>query len=177
VDYYDSLPDAALFLHSHRYSYHSEDLLVLLWRLHGRVGGEERFSFSDSYCNINGAVWGTREDPGRSYLKENWDAWLGRHLGGYEPPFPVLLDRCCAQFVAGRERIRSRPLSFYEEALAVVNEAEEGSEESRKKGLLMEWVWHVVFGESWVAEDVAELLPRVGDFDQATLEERAWCVQ
>ena len=25
--------------------------------------------------------------------------------------------------------------------------------------------------------DVAELLPRVGDFDQATLEERAWCVQ
>lgn len=39
VDYYDALPERAVFLHSHRYAYHQEDLLALLPALDVHRGG------------------------------------------------------------------------------------------------------------------------------------------
>ena len=75
-----------IFLHSHRYAYHQEDLLTLLYDLDLR----------HEYCNLNLAVWGTHEDPSRSMLYERNREWIERHLG----PLPnLLLDRCCAQCV------------------------------------------------------------------------------
>ena len=52
-------------------------------------------------------------------------------------------------------------------------------EESRNVGLLMEWVWHMVFGEGAVVEDeaVRGLLDRVNEIEQAVLGERSWCVK
>ena len=58
VDYYDSLPRSVIFLHSHRYAYHQEDLLVLLYRL------DADRDWSGSYCNINHAVWGYKVSEG-----------------------------------------------------------------------------------------------------------------
>ena len=176
MDYYDVLPRSVVFLHSHRYAYHQEDLLILLRRLDtGRDWDEE-------YCNINHAVWGYGEDPSRSYFNSQWSSWLGSHLGvgGSAPPPHPVLERCCAQFIVGRSRILSRPLSFYEEALGRMYDAEpHPSEESRRAGLLMEWVWHMVFGEGPVADDEAleALLGRVDDIEQAVLGERSWCVR
>jgi len=79
--------------------------------------------------------------------------------GGGAPP---LLERCCAQFLVGRSRIRRRPRSFYEAALEqmakhVDDDDAQAGRTSRKWGLLMEWSWHVIFGapKSLHLEDAA----------------------
>lgn len=90
-----------------RFSYHQEDILLLLRLLEDKLGGID-------YCNINRVVWGCKEDPNRIYLTRHWEDWLGSWLG---PLPPLLLDRCCAQFVVHRDRIRRLPWDFYQEAL------------------------------------------------------------
>jgi hypothetical protein len=154
-------------LHSHRYSYHQEDILTLLPRLLD--------AGADSYCNINSAVWGHREDPSRSLLSRHWADWIGEHLGEYEGDSPRAMDRCCAQFLVTRGRVLARPVEFYERALEVLDRAEPGTEESREGGLVMEWIWHIVFGEDFVVSEVEELARRADTFDVATLEKRPWC--
>jgi len=70
-------------------------------------------------------------------------------------------------------------VEFYKEALRRCNEAEVGSEESREVGLVMEWIWHVVFGEEMVVamDDVRKVQGRVQEFDLAVLSDRPWCVR
>jgi len=106
--------------------------------------------------------------------------WLGEDFPpGEDKTFPhPILERCCAQFVVGRERIRRRSKEFYERALEVMYSAKD-KEESRKMGLLMEWVWHMIFGEPQIIDrdEVKNLLPSLMDFEQASLRQRNWCVE
>jgi hypothetical protein len=180
IQYYDNLPKSMVFLHSHRYSYHSEDLLILLPIMKAKIASGLT-DFVNEYCNINSAVWGVKEGN-RAALKTQWDSWMHEYLGSYNKEttwgIPVY-DRCCAQFIVGRERILLRPKQFYVDALDMCNEATEGAEDSRTMGLTLEWIWHVVFGESHIVpqDDVASLLDKVDMFDQATLEHRPWCLR
>ena len=80
------------------------------------------------YCNLNRVVWGFKEDKTREWLRKNWggvetagarangsdDEWLTSWLG---PLPPLLIDRCCAQFVVHRDRIRQQPRAFYAAAI------------------------------------------------------------
>ena len=135
VDYYDILPRSVVFLHSHRYAYHQEDIVILLHRLASRGA-----DWSDKYCNINMAVWGYKEDEDREWLRYHWGKWLGKHFGDFSDapgnggrphPHPIL-DRCCAQFIVGRDRIYLRGREFYEEALSVMYEAEDAEDKVRQ---------------------------------------------
>ena len=159
VDYYDALPRAMVFLHGHRYAYHMEDVLGLLADL-------DVASFD--YCNLNFAVWGTHEDPERRLLyNDTHRPWLEAHLG---PLPPLLFDRCCAQFLVTRDRVRARPRAFYEAALAHayydVEPLPEGDKEANRQiGLLFEWLWHHIFGEPPVDPDVADIVPDIEETD------------
>ena len=159
VDYYDALPRAMVFLHGHRYAYHMEDVLGLLADL-------DVASFD--YCNLNFAVWGTHEDPERRLLYDDTHRpWLEAHLG---PLPPLLFDRCCAQFLVTRDRVRARPRAFYEAALAHayydVEPLPEGDKEANRQiGLLFEWLWHHIFGEPPVDPDVADIVPDIEETD------------
>jgi hypothetical protein len=154
-------------------------------------------------------VWGLKEDPQRLYLKQHWSEWLGKWLGGAEgaPPPEPLLDRCCAQFVVHRDRVRRLPLAFYQEALGEREEGPQrlylcvcfespdpvivrvdatdrmyrctgGREESRLCGLLMEWVWHLIFGEVAVQdEELRPLLPLLPHADRLSITKRSSCLR
>lgn len=170
VDYYDRLPQAAAFLHSHRHAYHQEDLLSLLNDL------DPPAQWEGGYCNLNSVVWGTREDPSRALLYRNFSAWAQRHLG---PLPPLLLDRCCAQFAVTRTRILSRPRSFYEDALAVALDPalnESDREQNRQRGLLFEWLWHHIFGQQAVNPDLRYLVPNLHHTDMVYAQHRPHCV-
>ena len=147
-----------VFLHGHRYAYHQEDVLSLLADL-------DALSEPPAYGSLNSAVWGLAEDPDRKPLYLDNRAWLERWLG---PLPPLLLDRCCAQFVVRRDRVLRLPRAFYEEALShAYYDAEplpEGDvEENRMVGLLFEWLWHYLFGEEAVNPELADFVPRVVD--------------
>lgn len=163
VDYYDRLPEFAIFLHSHRYAYHQEDLLSILNDL-----------VPTHYCNLNSVVWGNKEDPDRKLLYQDHRSWVEEFLG---PLPPLLLDRCCAQFVVHRDRIRSRPLAFYDKALAVALAADErDTEANRQLGLLFEWLWRFIFGEDPVAPDAAFLIPNLNHTDIVYMDRRPPCL-
>ena len=64
-------------------------------------------------------------------------------------------------------------------------------EESREMGLLMEWVWHYIFGEEAISKELlrdvggggsigggggSDIVNKLWEFEQATLEGRSWCV-
>lgn len=59
------------------------------------------------------------------------------------------LCRCCGQFVVTRERVRGRPLAFYEEALTrvVQSRSSDDGEAARLYPWLFEYLWHVIMGE------------------------------
>lgn len=165
VDYYDRLPEFAVFLHSHRYAYHQEDLLSILNDL-----------VPTHYCNLNSVIWGNREDPDRTLLYHHHRSWVEDFLG---PLPPLLLDRCCAQFVVHRDRIRSRPLAFYEKALAVaLDDAvdERDTEANRQLGLLFEWLWPFIFREQPIAPDAAFLIPDLNHTDIVYVDRRPPCL-
>ncbi|KAJ8603667.1 hypothetical protein CTAYLR_010029 [Chrysophaeum taylorii] len=152
----------------HRYAYHQEDVLTILNDLQP----------VDSYCNLNSAAWGTREDPERRLLYRDHRAWVERALG--EPIPDLLLDRCCAQFAVHRDRILSRPREFYEEALEVALDPaldEADPEQNRQRGLLFEWLWHHIFGEPPIAPDVAALVPDIAELDIVYLRDRPACLR
>lgn len=114
---------------------------------------------------MNRVLWGTKEDPDKAYLREQW-YWLEPHLGPL-PPGALLLDRCCAQFVVTRDRVRAVPLAFYQEALARAYAAAEApSDASRKFGLLLEWLWHYVLGEPAANPEFEHLLPQLPGLDR-----------
>ena len=123
---------------------------------------------SFDYCNLNFAVWGTHEDPERRLLYDDTHRpWLEAHLG---PLPPLLFDRCCAQFLVTRDRVRARPRAFYEAALAHayydVEPLPEGDKEANRQiGLLFEWLWHHIFGEPPVDPDVADIVPDIEETD------------
>ena len=67
-------------------------------------------------------------------------------------PLPLIGTYCCAQFIVARERILSRPLSFYTHALTLVDGTVPDicSPVPPKRSshcYVLEYLWHVVFGE------------------------------
>ena len=171
IDYYEHLPRSILFLHGHRYAYHQEDLLILLNQIRQR-------DYVDSYCNINSVAWGTLGEN-NELLARHWEEWIGGWLGEMpETEGGWIFDRCCAQFIVGRERIRRYPKRFYEEALEVMyREGGEGKEESRKVGLVMEWIWGYIFGGGVLGEGLERLVEKIGEVEQVSLRDRSWCFE
>jgi hypothetical protein len=52
----------------------------------------------------------------------------------------------------------------------------EGKDESRKCGLLMEWLWHFIMGEEAVQPELSPLIPLLPDVDRLVLSRRPSCL-
>ena len=120
IENYDDLPDVAIFMHAHRWSWHNDDILdndaaMMIRRLSlNRV-------WREGYMNMR-CSW----DPGcpdwmhpgeveedmfkqeQSLLAKSWS-----ELFPLDEVPSVLAQPCCAQFALSSERIQARPLSSY----------------------------------------------------------------
>lgn len=120
IDHYDNLPDVAMFMHSHRYAWHNNDVLDNDAAQMIRFLSAERVT-REGYMNLR-CHW----DPGcpawlhpgaieRNYEKqEEWliaESWS--ELFPLDPIPPVLSQPCCAQFALSRDRMLALPLSRY----------------------------------------------------------------
>ncbi|KAK2804806.1 hypothetical protein FQN51_001448 [Onygenales sp. PD_10] len=149
IDHYESLPDIAIFMHSHRISWHNEEALV--WdavELIKRLSSERlmREGYMNMRCN-----WGPgcpdwmhpgklEVDPGKqeeTMLARSWSQLFPR------TDIPqVLAQPCCAQFAVSRDRILANPKSryvFYRDWLLRTELSDYIS------GRVWEYLWHVVF--------------------------------
>ena len=120
IDHYDTLPDIAIFMHSHRHAWHNNELFgfdaaEMIRRLSSDRVWREGYMNLRCHWNPGCPSW---MHPGS--IDENWyrpeEPVVARSWSEIFPndPIPVVLGQaCCSQFALSRERILSIPKSQY----------------------------------------------------------------
>jgi len=135
IDYYDRLPNSTAFVHGHRYSWHtSRDATYILTNLRWHD-----YPYLD--FNLQWQVAQTKINADYRVISENWDELYREYLG----ELPDQLNfYCCGQFVVSRERIRLRPLQFYQQLFDFVIDERISTYSSSH---LLEYTWSYILGE------------------------------
>ncbi|KAJ5421581.1 hypothetical protein N7491_010026 [Penicillium cf. griseofulvum] len=161
VDHYDKLPDVAVFMHSHQFAWHNDNLFAgnaadLLRRLN--LNRVIREGYMNTRCGFGpgcpawmhpGAV---EEDESKQE-----EIMLARAWGELFPdqPIPSVLSQpCCAQFALSRDRIQSIPRArfvFYRDWLLSTDLSDYIA------GRIWEYLWQFIFtGEAVLCVDENE---------------------
>lgn len=149
IDHYDNLPDVMVFMHSHRWSWHNDDLLdndgaQMIKRLSSERVTREGYMNMRCHWDPGCPDWmhpgATEEDINKqeeTLLAKSWS-----ELFPLDPIPKVLAQPCCAQFALSRDRIHSIPLSrfvFYRDWLLRTSLSDYIS------GRVWEYIWQFVF--------------------------------
>jgi hypothetical protein len=138
IKYYESLPEFTLFVHGHYIDWHQlEPLDVII----------NNIKFDKEYKNINSIGIDDRRGCRRSFKFEDfrrvWKEIFEEELLEIKDNF---YDKCCAQFLVHRDRIRLRSKEFYIRIENyIIKNDKEGHE--GKVGYYLEYIWHYIFGE------------------------------
>jgi len=136
VQNYDDLPPHVMFLHAHRFSWHSEtDAVHMIKKF--RWGEQDYISLSTSMGTPiphDAKEWST--------IAEVWDSLYAPELGY---PLPEEINcPCCAQFAVTRNAILRRSKNFYQNMLNWLLTTEM---ETHYSGRVLEHTWHLIFGK------------------------------
>ncbi|KAI9874685.1 MAG: hypothetical protein M1830_009415 [Pleopsidium flavum] len=149
IDHYHNLADVMVFMHSHRWSWHNDDILdndgvQMIKRLSSERVTREGYMNLRCHWDPGCPDWmhpgATEED-----INKQEETMLARSWSELFPldPIPnVLAQPCCAQFALSRDRIHSIPLSrfiFYRDWLLRTSLSDYIS------GRVWEYIWQFVF--------------------------------
>ncbi|KAJ5593133.1 hypothetical protein N7537_010037 [Penicillium hordei] len=158
VDHYDQLPDVAVFMHSHQFAWHNDNLFAgdaaqLLRRLN--LNRVIREGYMNTRCGFGpgcpawmhpGALEADESKQEEIMLARAW----GELFPDQEIP-SVLAQPCCAQFALSRDRIRSIPRArfvFYRDWLLSTDLSDYIT------GRIWEYLWQFIFtGEAVLCVD------------------------
>ncbi|KAH1711141.1 hypothetical protein KXX35_006660 [Aspergillus fumigatus] len=142
IDHYDSLPSTIAFLHSHRAGF------FMAWHvdapLHDNVAAMRALQLD--FVQRNGYV----------NLRCNWNPGcraadrLNRHVTEQQKFLAKPKEigaACCAQFAVSREQVLQRPREDYIRFRQWVIDTDKDDASS---GRVMEFLWHVIFGQEAV---------------------------
>ncbi len=139
VKFYDVLPEYTLFLHGHYLDWHQRtpiDKIINNIILDKQYININDLGVDDRYDNCFNKYYGS--------LKLVWDELFLDTLGPIQSRY---YDKCCAQFVVHRDRIKLRPKKFYERLINYIINKDNG-----EIGYVLEYVWHNIFGENPIME-------------------------
>lgn len=149
LDFYDDLPDVSIFMHSHRYTWHNDDLLNFdSGEMIKRLSSErvQRQGYMNMRCHwMPGCPeWihpGQMEED-RQKLEQSLMASAWAELFPMKPIPSVLAQPCCSQFALSRDKIRSIPrerYSYYRDWLL------RSEIRDTMSGRIFEYLWQVIF--------------------------------
>jgi hypothetical protein len=149
IDHYNNLSDVNIFIHSHRFAWHNNDLLDNdVVQIISRLSAErvQREGYMNLRCHWDPGCpsWmhpGTLEED-INKQEETMVAKSWSEIFPLDPMPNVLAQPCCAQFAISKDRIRSIPLArfvFYRDWLLRTNLSDYIS------GRVWEYVWQFVF--------------------------------
>ena len=149
IDHYDTLPAISIFVHSHRYAWHNNDLLdsdmaTAVRRLNAdyvrRQGYMNLRCHMQPGCSDNLRLDATKKDVHKPEVLIFRKVWDQLHPG---QPLPKTLSApCCAQFAVSGDRIRSISRDQYRAWRTWLLETEL---ESGVSGRVWEYMWHYIF--------------------------------
>ena len=149
IDHYDSLADVNIFMHSHQFAWHNDDLLdqnaaLMIQRLSSERVQREGYVNLRCHWHPGCPDWmhpgATEVDINKQeevLLAKSWS-----ELFPMDEIPDVLAQPCCAQFAISKDRIRQLPLSryvFFRDWLLRTPLSDALS------GRVWEYVWHYLF--------------------------------
>ena len=120
IDHYDDLPDVMMFMHSHRWSWHNDDILdydavEMIKRLSSERVTREGYMNMRCHWDPGCPDWmhpgNLEEDMYKQEESLIAKAWS--ELFPLDPVPQVLAQPCCAQFALSKERVLSIPKSRF----------------------------------------------------------------
>ncbi len=137
ITHYDNLPEYSIFIHGHYIDWHQNmNIIDIINGLNNIVVNKKI-----NYLNFNNRSWNGQFY--NDYRKNIWNKLFLEELG----PIPdKLYDKCCAQFIVNKDRIRLRSKKFYENLLnfSLTNNMDT---KYSNFGHVLEYLWHYIFGE------------------------------
>ena len=151
--FWDHLPERMAFLHGHDRAWHQE-AYNMHYTLRNLCYKKYEYASLNAFHPVKGP--NPKYKPYWKIVTSNWKLvapWLGKN-----PPKGGFMDKCCAQFVVTRERVKKRPKAFYEMVLATMTDPKKNymrAADGKNWGwdLIHFWeaIWHFIFGEpAWV---------------------------
>lgn len=149
IDHYESLADVNIFMHSHRYAWHNDQLLDRdAVQMVNRLSPErvQREGYMNMRCDwLPGCPnWLdiSATELNRNKKEEVEIAGIWPELFPGEPIPHVLAQSCCSQFAVSRDRIRALPKARY---VHLRNWLMRTPLRDSISGRIWEYVWHFVF--------------------------------
>ena len=149
IDHYDTLPDVSIFMHSHRYAWHNNDILnndayEMITRLSNERVTREGYMNLRCHWNPGCPAWihpGRIESDGEK-KEEKELALVWSELFPLDPIPTVLAQPCCSQFALSRQRIRAIPKAKFVGYRDWLMRTELTNSIS---GRVWEYLWHYAF--------------------------------
>lgn len=149
IDHYEDLPDIIMFMHSHRFSWHNNDILNSdAYEIITRLSSERvvREGYMNLRCHWNPGCpdWihpGHVEVDGEK-KEERELARVWSELFPLDPIPQILAQPCCGQFALSRERVHAIPktkFSFYRDWLMRTDLP------NYLSGRVWEYLWQYIF--------------------------------
>ncbi|GAB1218479.1 hypothetical protein ATERTT37_007735 [Aspergillus terreus] len=154
IDHYDRLPSTIVFLHSHRDGYpdawhtefdeHSNPLTVQMLQ----TDFVQRNGYANLRCNPTPGcpdeIRPFRATANEDHLTELLFPMVWQTFFNNTRVPEVVATPCCAQFAVSRSQVRQRPLSSYQRYHRWLMETDLPDDVS---GRIMEYMWHIIFGQ------------------------------
>ncbi|KAK4561279.1 hypothetical protein LTR86_004596 [Recurvomyces mirabilis] len=176
IQHYYSLPDYMVFIHGKRYQ--MLDTLPLIQKL--RLEHVDEEGYAALRCNWNHCPK-VEVVPA---LNEDDDFWSfdGLYAKAWTKFFPHddlptgVTGPCCAQFAVTREAVQRWPIAKYEQIRHWMWTVEDVEEVSMKTGLVLEYMWHIIFGKPhYYCPDAKECWRKKFGMD-LSCERDGWCL-
>jgi hypothetical protein len=143
IELYDHLPIRTLFLHGHDADWHQ------IYSVQYIV---QTANLSAQYYNVNNYLVNDRNVTSNRYMQQLaalWPELFQDELGDMPSEFR---EKCCAQFIVHRDRIRLRSRAFYQRLYDyVVSDRQDDAAQvdgyHTSMSYVVEFVWHYIFGE------------------------------
>jgi len=158
--FWDDLPERMVFLHGHNKAWHQEGYLME-YLLRNACFNETEYMSVNAFPAIRSPKGSGKAANEWAIIKKYWEPLGQGRLG----PFPAkgLREKCCAQFMVHRDRIKRHPKEFYAMQRDQMTDPKKSyKREMKKMGvhvgfdlvLFYESVWHVMWGENpWIKDD------------------------
>lgn len=147
--FWQHLPERIAFVHGHEKAWHQEGYRMSYMLRNVCFKSHDYISLSpfenDAWRPIKGSM------TYYTIIRKNWHR-VELYLGKF--PKSGFKEKCCAQFVVSREKIRKQPRELYELMLmqTLTHHQVQKSKNQRNKrfhdiGYFWEAIWHYIFGE------------------------------
>lgn len=139
-DYYDNLTLYTVFVHDEEFSWHHEGSLVDL------IQHKLTTLYSPKYVNLNNRCTGSIYNNMWPIMKKYFDKYLEPYIGNKVLYGDWTLgNRCCAQCLVHRDRIKKHPKKLYEDLYTFFISPKKNDVDGKGKGHLFEWTLSLIF--------------------------------